>query len=195
MNPQMTQFLIYGAVGLLTLINCALFIRRSPSSTPPGSQLLPGPEQRAPIDLNTAMETVLIKAVEQQGAMFERINKLNIENATLAADLLTREGRRRSGKIRAGGARRRRGGQFNRNCRLCSHPMISDPTVAEIVAHSGHRVGADLQVTESNGAVSVHVPEADLDGPGGDRIEDSCPTCGGVHPTNQMHLGENGHGN
>ena len=187
MPPLPPNFPLYAALIVATLVNVAVFLRRPrASSAPPAS--VPDLGQSSRLDINAAMETVLVRAVEGQASMFERIMKLNTENAAMAADMLVRDRNRRAGRTRAKGALRSRDGIFKRNCRLCQNPMISDPTVAEVVAHAGHRVGADHRVTESNGAVNLHVNESEVDGENKDRIEDSCPTCGGQHPAGQGHL-------
>lgn len=151
----------------------------APTSPPP-----------APIDLNTALETVLVKALDSQTAMFERMQKLNIENAQLALETLQRRRYSKGGTKRAYTARRKIG-RFQRDCRLCQNPMIGDPSVAEIIEHSTHREPRNepvnlserdrppprVAVEERDGVIIGHVDERDVDrdAQGNEQVE--CGDC------------------
>lgn len=169
------------ALGLAAVANFFFLLRlsRQPAA-PPSFPPMP-PPSNAPLDLNAAMETILVKSMDSQAGMLERINKLNAENATLAVDLLTRRGAIRAGKARAAKGRRDSKGRMASNCRLCANPMIHDPTSAEIISHSVHRAGGNLKITEEGKAVTVHLPESEvLTAPdGSQQIEDDCVECGG----------------
>lgn len=189
MNAQVVVFLPYLVSGLAVVFAVLAAIR--PRVSLPASNL-PPPAERVPVDLNGALEVVLVKALDSQTTMFEKMQKLNVENATLAMEMLAKQNAKRAGKARAKTGLRKRDGRFDRNCRLCKDPMIHDPSVAEIVAHSAHRVGAHPKITEQDGAVQFHVNESEVDGDEKDRLEDDCPTCGGKHLPGQGHLFQNG---
>jgi hypothetical protein len=190
--PEPTLIAI-AALGLLAVGQGLLvfFMGRKPPALPPITIQTPDSK----VDLNSAMETVLVKSMEAQGTMLERINRLNAENATLAVDLLQKRSAVRAGKIRARTGKRDAKGRMQANCRLCANPMISDPTSAEIVNHSVHRAGGNVKVTEKNGTLFAHVQENDvLTRPDGDlQVEDDCETCGGKHPTSDHPGGEHVH--
>jgi hypothetical protein len=164
---------VVGAVSLL--VNVA---RRQP---------VPAPHQHvsretsAPLDLNGALETVLVKAMDSQTSMFERMQRLNVENAELALNGLQRRKYQRGGNKRAATAGRLKG-RFLRDCRLCVDPMIGDPTVAEIIEHSTHRspraAPKNVAVEDKGNRFEAHVDERTVQ-MGFDGIEQvECEDCG-----------------
>lgn len=91
------------------------------------------------IDLNAAIETILVKGMNSQMELLSRINNLMVENVQLVASMQTRVARRTGGRIRSRTGTRGTDGQMKANCRLCKDPMLTDPTATEIVEHATHR--------------------------------------------------------
>lgn len=154
----------------------------------------PAPTPPAPrVNLDNAVETVLVKSMEAQGNMFERMQRLNIENAELAMEAIQRNGFRRAGRKRANTAARTKTGTFRKNCRICDDPMVSDPTPAEIIAHSQHRTRSKrpenfpVAVEDKGDHLEAHVDERAIQvGPDGiEQIE--CPDCGHNHAGAEHH--------
>jgi hypothetical protein len=172
------------------------FFRRA--STGPGPDQLPASTPpAAPLDLGHAIETVLVKAVESQMSLYERISRLTAENLQLALAAQAKSQKKLGGMLRARGAKRNSRGQMVQ-CRLCHNPAIADPTPAEILAHVNHRVPAkphspddpppadepEYPYAVRDGAVHVDVPEAHVqtDSEGNEVLE--CAGCkAGVHHT------------
>lgn len=164
---------------------------QQPTSTPP-----------APLDLTSAIETVLVKAVDSQMNLYERISRLTAENLQLALAAQQKSQKRLGGMLRSRGAARNRRGQLVQ-CRLCHNPAISDPTPAEIVAHVNHRAPAKPSPNDpppvdeaefpyhvdQDGAVHVDVPESAVqtDAQGNEVIE--CEGCanGQHHHAHTVH--------
>jgi hypothetical protein len=171
------------------------FFRRQ---QPPADSQLATSRTPAPIDLTSAIETVLVKAVDSQMNLYERISRLTTENLQLALAAQQKSQKRLGGIIRSRGASRNRRGQLVQ-CRLCSNPAISDPTPSEILAHVNHRVprqpappddpppvddGVEYPYAVRDGAVHVDVPAEHIqtDAQGNEVLE--CEGCAkGVHHT------------
>jgi hypothetical protein len=172
------------------------FFRRQQA---PAADQLATSRPPAPIDLTAAIETVLVKAVDSQMNLYERISRLTAENLQLALQAQQKSQKRVGGLIRSRGAARNRRGQLVQ-CRLCSNPAIPDPTPAEIVAHVNHRTPAkpspadpppadepEFPYAVRDGAVHVDVPESavETDAQGNEVVE--CAGC-----LNGQH--QHGHG-
>lgn len=176
---------------------CAVAYYRLRSRGVPHVHQVPPAPPRVPVDLNTAIETVLVKAIDSQGNMMERMNRLNVENAQLAIDKLQQAGHRRGGAKRAAQARRTKRGVFAPECILCEDPMARDITPAQIIAHSEHRArrarrsqeemrqaresNGGIQITETPDAVHARVDESLIQtaADGTEQIE--CADCGHAH--------------
>jgi hypothetical protein len=173
-------FLVAGISGALAALAGVGFVALSKRQRP--LPQLPPSAPPAGIDLNTALETVLVKAMDSQTNMFERMQKLNIENAQLALDSIQRRRYSKGGVKRAATAARTRRGKFERDCRLCEDPMIADPSVAEIIAHSTHKIARRppapaVAVEEKNGVIYGHVDERDVDTDASGRQQVECGDC------------------
>lgn len=124
--------------------------------------------------------------------MFEKLQKLNIENATLAMEAIQRNGYRKAGRRRAGTAARTPKGKFAPDCRLCEDGLLSDPTPAEIIAHSGHRRHrkreiAPVAVEDKGDHFEAHVDERDIL-TGADGVQQiECPDCGATDHAEHRH--------
>ena len=189
-EPQtLQQILVYGGAGaVLTVVGLAVgwLTHFHPAPT-----LAPAQPMQHPIDLNTALDIVLVKAMDSQAGMLERMQTLNVENARMAMEQLQLRRAKRGGFKRAATGQRRANGTYQKECRLCEDTSISDPTPAEIVLHSSHRrrrahkphtaSSSDAQTASIDDAQSLddgHVDEQDvIDEPnGGQRVE--CGDCG-----------------
>ena len=167
---------------------------------PPASDQLLTSTRPAPLDLTAAIETVLVKAVDSQMNLYERISRLTTENLQLALQAQQKSQKRVGGLLRSRGAPRNKRGQLQ-SCRLCRDPSILDPTPAEILAHVNHRVPAkpapddpipaeepEYPYSVRDGAVHVNVPEGAVrtDAEGNEVIE--CEGClNGQHGPHQVH--------
>jgi hypothetical protein len=174
-----------------------IFSRQHNHQTAPA----PAPASPAPIDLNSLIETLLVKAVDSQVGLYERITRLTNENLQLALDRNRRSQKRIAGATRARAASRNGRGQMVQ-CRLCHNPAIFDPTPAEIIAHQSHRAPAprppdeppepdtpEFPYTVRDGAVHVDVPESAVqtDAQGNEVLE--CAGCAKGEPghVHQVH--------
>jgi hypothetical protein len=97
----------------------------------------PAPSQ-LPLDINAAIESLLVKGVENQGILFERINKIVADSLQVALDIQQKSRKRLGGELRARSARRERGRFVKNACYLCRDPTFARPTAAMIRAHAEH---------------------------------------------------------
>ena len=113
------------------------------------------PSGPLPIDLNQALEMVLVSSVKSQAETAAAISKAVTESLTGLAEvqqaLFTRRRIRRGAANSVKGAYRGRNGRFSprSGCRLCLNPMIPNPTVAEIMEHAKHDEVVQASVPES----------------------------------------------
>lgn len=105
--------------------------------------------QAAPLDLNTAIETILVKSLDSQATLAGKIGELvTTQIGSLAQaqiDLAHKMRSRRGGKTRASTGARASNGRFSKgsktDCRLCRNPFHPTPTVEEVRAHATHDAG------------------------------------------------------
>ena len=177
---------LFAIIGGGMLVRARVQMRQIPPVAMP-------PSIQPPIDLNGALETLLVKAVSSQCDMMERIGHLNQENVKLAAETLMSGARRVGGKLRAKTGAKNAKGRYVNACRLCEDPNIFDPSAVEIMSHANHRPRARKRVQSSlfsaakqlpdgvtvhDDHVEAHIDEAELiDEPhgAGQRVE--CAAC------------------
>lgn len=180
------------SAGVSALFGVGVGALVSRGTSPKAHSHVPAMPPPAPVDLNHALETVLVKAMDSQAGMMERMQKLNVENAQLAIEGVQRRRYSKGGSKRAATAGRGGSGKFLRDCRLCLDPMISDPTTAEIIEHSSHRLRRkreterpepaprqlEIKYEDRGDHIEAQVPEG-LVVTGQDGIEQvECPDCG-----------------
>lgn len=173
-----TAILIAGAVEGAVLVAAATW-RLTRPPVPPTIVVPPASADPSRVDLNGALETVLVKSMDSQGEMLSRINTLNVENAKLAVEMFQRRSNRRAGQKRADTGKRNGKGQLMRNCRLCQNAALPDPMLSEIVEHATHNGPApkNVGVRVDADAVRVAVDERQIQAhPDGSEVIE-CPEC------------------
>lgn len=138
---------------------------------------LPAPYLPEPVNLNQALELVLVNAVKSQAetaaAITQAVTSSLSTLSEIQASVFTRRRLKRGGERRAAGANRGKNGRFERGsrCRLCVNPMLKDPTVEEVRAHATHDSGNlyatdDKIETRSDGAEVIECPDCAAHTPG-----------------------------
>lgn len=139
--------------------------------------MLPAPSLPEPVNINQALELVLVGAVKSQAETAAAITTaVTASLSTLSeiqAAVFTRRRLKRGGERRASAANRGKNGRFEKGvrCRLCANPMIKDPTVEEVKAHatheSGHLYATDEQLqTRPDGQEVIECPDCAAGTPG-----------------------------
>jgi hypothetical protein len=169
-----------------------LFSRQAPSSAPSA------PSQQ--LDLATALEIVLVKSVESQATLAQKISDMVVGQLETMTTVFARRLGSRGGRANAlkNGGKRNHKGQFTQRrgaCRLCDNPAIADPTADEIRAHATHQYQpAELPAlpyrTEGNKLIAdVNFEQVQTDAQGNQIIE--CEDCQSgkahTHAGNPIH--------
>lgn len=106
-------------------------------------QTLPVPAAPTPVDLNQALEIVLVNSVKSQAETAAAIGQAVVGQLQTMSEiqqaLFSMRRVRNGGRKRAATAVRDRG-RFAKakTCRLCANPSISNPTRQEILDHVNH---------------------------------------------------------
>jgi hypothetical protein len=138
------------------LQKCSMaFWNRRPKFDPRLLPAAPAPSQVEPLNLNAALEVVLVKSVESQAAIAAKIG--DVVAAQLSSlsnfqqNVYERAAKKRGGRSRAANANRING-KFapgsHYDCRLCKDPTIADPLASEIMDHMKHNSRRERPATQ-----------------------------------------------
>jgi len=116
---------------------------------------LPPSNQPGPVDLNQALETILVKSVESQASLAGKISEMIAGSigqlAQAQQEHIDRVRARRGGRKRAATGIRSSNGMFLpmvKGCRLCRNPGVHNPTPSEIIEHQKHELMPAVDVSE-----------------------------------------------
>lgn len=117
---------------------------------PPSS--VPGPYLPAQVDLNQALEMVLVSSVKSQAETAAMISRAVTESLVGLSEIqqavFSHRRIRNGGRKRAQTAVRGGNGRFKSGCRLCQNAQIQNPTIQEIQAHATHESGLSAKAEE-----------------------------------------------